>query len=355
MKEAQSVSIEHAMFRDAGFDTIIDVRSPSEFALDHLPGAINLPVLDNQEREVVGTVNARESAFAAKRLGAAKVAARISEILSGPLAGKPHQWKPLIYCWRGGNRSGSLATVMARIGWQTSVLTGGYKAYRRWVINKIDDQAPAINFHVIAGRTGSGKSRILQKISDTGAQVLDLEALANHRGSVLGLLPDQQQPSQKLFESRIAQALDKLDAAQPVYVESESRKIGQVQIPNSLITTMRQAPCIVMDFPVEVRAQFLITDYAHFLTQPAQLLGQLSRLTEMHGREKIESWARLSEAQQWPELVESLLTDHYDPAYDRSMHKNYKRLGQARTVGWNPDSTGFDQVFQQLAEQIIRL
>lgn len=355
MKEAQAISIAQAMDEYDLFDTVIDARSPSEFALDHLPGAINLPVLDDDERALVGTVNAAESAFAAKRLGAAKVSARISAILAGPLADKPHDWKPLVYCWRGGNRSGSLATVLARVGWHTAVLSGGYKAYRRWVIDQIETHSPRLNFRVVAGRTGSGKSRILQHLAAGGGQVLDLEALANHRGSVLGLLPAQSQPSQKQFESRLAAALAGFDPARIVYVESESRKIGKVQVPDALIKSMRRSDCVVVELPVAIRARFLISDYPHFLDNPSTLLDQLRRLLEIHGHAKVDYWANLIESQQWEDLVESLLTDHYDPAYDRSMNKNYRQLSDAPTVSWDSPPDDFDQGFALMARTIMQL
>jgi len=338
MKDASTLDAESAMNALGDFDSIIDVRSPDEFEQDRVPGAINLPVLSNAERELIGTINAQESAFAAKRQGAALVATNIGRLIAEHLADKPPTWKPLVYCWRGGNRSGSLATVLSRIGWRTTVLDGGYRAYRRWVINQIDKLAPATNFHVIAGRTGSGKSRLLQELTEMGAPVLDLEGLANHRGSVLGLLPDDVQPSQKQFESRLAKALAEFGGDGPVYVESESRKIGQVQIPNALITQMRSSLCTVLDFPVPVRAAFLIRHYAHFLQQPEILLKQLRRLHEMHGATRIEAWATMADTGQWNALVTELLDLHYDPAYDRSMKRNYRQLDQASIISW-PDGT----------------
>ncbi len=245
--------------------------------------------------------------------------------------------------------------MLARVGWHTAVLTGGYKAYRRWVIDQIDKLSPCLNFRVIAGRTGSGKSRILQQVAACGAQVLDLEALANHRGSVLGLLPEQSQPSQKQFESRLAAALGRFDPEQVVYVESESRKIGQVQIPDTLIKTMRGSRCVVIDLPVDLRARFLISDYPHFLDDPSHLLDQLRRLLEIHGHAKVDFWAGLIEQEQWDELVASLLTDHYDPAYDRSMNKNYRQLANAPTVIWQSPPDDFDRGFAGMAQTIIRL
>ncbi|MGB7298299.1 MAG: tRNA 2-selenouridine(34) synthase MnmH [Burkholderiaceae bacterium] len=332
MKEPQTVEINAISDLSAEFDDIIDVRSPGEFAIDHLPGAVNFPVLSDAERAQVGTVNAEQSSFDANRLGAALVSGNISRLLSGPLATKSRQWRPLVYCWRGGNRSGSLATVLARIGYRTQVLDGGYRAYRRWVVQNLPILVQGLDLRVIAGRTGSGKSRILDALAERDAQVLDLEALANHRGSVLGLLPGKSQPSQKQFESRLREALAHLDRNKPVYVESESRKIGQVQVPESLITQMRASRCHVVNVPVAARAAFLMHDYDHFVRNPSHLIQQLERLRERYGNEQLTAWAAKANGGEWNSLVEELLTTHYDPSYDRSMARNYQNLGSANQV-----------------------
>ncbi|MGB7183411.1 MAG: tRNA 2-selenouridine(34) synthase MnmH [Burkholderiaceae bacterium] len=332
MKEPQTVEINAISDLSAEFDDIIDVRSPGEFAIDHLPGAVNFPVLSDAERAQVGTVNAEQSSFDANRLGAALVSGNISRLLSGPLATKSRQWRPLVYCWRGGNRSGSLATVLARIGYRTQVLDGGYRAYRRWVVQNLPILVQGLDLRVIAGRTGSGKSRILDALAERDAQVLDLEALANHRGSVLGLLPGTSQPSQKQFESRLRQALAHLDRNKPVYVESESRKIGQVQVPESLITQMRASRCHVVNVPVAARAAFLMHDYDHFVRNPSHLIQQLERLRERYGNEQLTAWAAKANGGEWNSLVEELLTTHYDPSYDRSMARNYQNLSSANQV-----------------------
>lgn len=332
VKEPQTVEINAISDLSAEFDDIIDVRSPGEFAIDHLPGAVNFPVLSDAERAQVGTVNAEQSSFDANRLGAALVSGNISRLLSGPLATKSRQWRPLVYCWRGGNRSGSLATVLARIGYRTQVLDGGYRAYRRWVVQNLPILVQGLDLRVIAGRTGSGKSRILDALAERDAQVLDLEALANHRGSVLGLLPGKSQPSQKQFESRLREALAHLDRNKPVYVESESRKIGQVQVPESLITQMRASRCHVVNVPVAARAAFLMHDYDHFVRNPSHLIQQLERLRERYGNEQLTAWAAKANGGEWNSLVEELLTTHYDPLYDRSMVRNYQNLGSANQV-----------------------
>ncbi|MEZ5661619.1 MAG: tRNA 2-selenouridine(34) synthase MnmH [Burkholderiaceae bacterium] len=308
---------------EQAFDAIIDARSPGEYAIDHVPGAINLPVLDDQQRALVGTINAERSPFEAHRLGAQLVSENIARILAGPLADKPRQWRALVYCWRGGQRSGSLATVLARIGWRIHLLEGGYKAWRRAMLEALRMRIEPLSFIVLAGRTGSGKSRVLERMCAAGAQVLDLEALAEHRGSVLGLPPGVSQPSQKAFESRLWSMVRQFDPARPVWVESESRKIGAVQLPEALIVRMRASPCAVLEVPRSVRAALLIEDYAHLIAQPAELKRLLESLRRLHGNAVLEAWTALIDAGAWADFVERLLADHYDPAYDRSMAKNY--------------------------------
>ena len=209
------------------YDSIIDVRSESEFALDHVPGAINCPVLNDVERVQVGTIYKQNSTFEAKKIGAALVAKNIALHLQQTLADKPRDWKPLIYCWRGGNRSGAMAHILAKIGWPAVQLDGGYREYRRSVLSLLDSAPETLSFRVICGTTGSGKSRLLTSLANEGAQVLDLEQLAAHRGSVLGGIPGEPQPSQKMFESRILQKLQSFNAVRPVYGESEKPKNRQ--------------------------------------------------------------------------------------------------------------------------------
>ncbi len=326
MREAISLPIKAALNDLTRFDTIIDVRSPAEFALDHLPNAINLPVLSDQERHIVGLMHAEINAFEGSRHGAALVSHNIGVHLATSLANKPREWSPLVYCWRGGQRSNSLATVLARVGWRTHVLEGGHQAYRRQIVQELSD--PALmnqSFRVIAGRTGCGKSLVLQELMASGEQVLDLEALAHHKGSVLGDLPDLAQPSQKLFESRLYAALKRFDPKRIVYVESESKKVGRCHIPDALMQQMRAAPTITIQASLDWRIQYLLVDYPHFTKQQSSLFEQIDCLTALHGYEKIAAWKQLATDQQWAEFVGVLLTQHYDPAYDRAITKNFKQ------------------------------
>jgi len=311
------------------FDEIIDVRSPAEFAEDHMPGAVNCPVLSNEERARVGTIYKQESPFAAKKLGAALVARHIAEHIEARFLDKPREWKPLIYCWRGGKRSGAMTHVLRQIGWHACALEGGYKSYRRHVVAELAELPRRFSFRVVTGATGSGKSRLLEALAAQGAQVLDLEALAAHKGSVLGGLPDEAQPSQKMFESRLLAVLQGLTFAEPVYVEAESRKIGQLQVPDALLETMRAGPCLRIEATDAARVRFLIGDYDYFLADPTSLKEKLDCLRELQSGETLAHWNALIDARDWPALVAELLERHYDPLYRRSQGKNYAHFAEA--------------------------
>lgn len=334
----------------SSFDAILDVRSPSEFADDHLPGAINLPVLDDAERARVGTLYKQVSPFEAKRVGAALVASNIARHVEGPLAGRTRGWRPLVYCWRGGKRSGALAHVLREIGWDAKTLEGGYKAYRRHVVESLERLPQRFRFRVVHGATGSGKSRLLAALAEAGAQIVDLEGLAAHRGSVLGALPDRPQPSQKLFESQLLAALVALDPARTVFVEGESRRIGQVQLPGALIETMRAAACLRLEAGLETRVALLLDEYRHFFADRAALEAQLGCLVDLHPRATVEAWKALAARGDWRALVLRLLEEHYDPAYRRSATRNFPRLADAATVTVvDADAESFARLARRLA------
>lgn len=326
------ISCERLLQEPAGFDSLIDVRSESEFADDHLPGAINFPVLHDAERAAIGTLYKQVSPFDARRRGAAMVARNIAGIVEIQLAGKPRDWRALVYCWRGGQRSASLTHVLGRIGWHARQLAGGYRAFRRQVVRDLVDLPGRFTLQVVCGTTGSGKSRLLQHLARAGAQVLDLEQLAQHRGSVLGGMPSQAQPTQKTFETRIWSVLRSLRADAPVYVESESRKVGDLRVPDALIEAMRRSSCVRVDLPLAERVKLLRDEYVHFEQAPQQLEAQLNCLVPLHGRERVEAWKALAAAGKWDEMVERLLTEHYDPAYLRSINRNFALIDGARIV-----------------------
>lgn len=351
MKYPVLLSFAEILPRLDQFDSIIDTRSPAEFAEDHLPGAINCPVLNDEERKRVGTLYKQVNSFAAKKVGAAIVARNIAQHIDTCFADKGHDWKPLVYCWRGGNRSGAMAHILARIGWPAVQLDGGYKAYRRHVNDALAELPLRFSYRVVCGPTGSGKSRLLQAMAAAGAQVLDLEQLAAHRGSVLGNLPSQAQPTQKQFESRIWQTLRLFDPDRVVYVESESKKVGNVRVPDALMETMRASPCIALDLPQAKRVQLLMHEYAHFITDPASLNTQLDCLTHLYGREKITGWQALATGGEIETLVDALLRNHYDPAYLRSIQRNFSQIAQAPTVSLDDISTS---AFASAARDLCR-
>jgi tRNA 2-selenouridine synthase len=316
----------------AEFDEIIDVRTPSEFADDHIPGAINCPVLSDEERITVGTLYKQISPFEARKVGGALVAKNIARHLETVFHDKPRSWKPMVYCWRGGQRSGAMSIILAQVGWMAHKLEGGYKTYRRDVLDQLETLPQRFTFKVVCGPTGSGKSRLLAALVETGHQVLDLEGLARHRGSVLGNLPQQPQPSQKWFDSQLLLALRELDPARPVYVESESKKIGSVALPASLFDAMHAADCLVVETPLEVRVAGLQEDYLHYVNDPEALIAQLQSLHQFHGSEKLQHWSELIRAGDFAAFVAELLTQHYDPTYFRSLTKHYPKLPEAQTL-----------------------
>ncbi len=314
------------------FDSVIDVRSPAEFALDHIPGAISAPVLSDDERARIGTLHKEASAFEAKRAGAALVAANIARHLDTQFQAKPKSWKPLIYCWRGGQRSGGMAEILSRIGWKCAQLDGGYRSYRRHVVQSLHELPPTLDLRIVCGVTGSGKSRLLRALAAVGAQVLDLEDLARHRGSVLGSLPGAAQPSQKMFESLVCSALAGYTPGRALFLEAESKKVGAVQVPDALMLRMRAAPCLRIEMGQTLRIALLKEEYAHYLADGAALATQLDCLVALHGHARIDEWKRLCTAGAWNQLVDRLLTEHYDPAYLRGMARNYAGYGEAETL-----------------------
>ena len=307
----------------ADFDTVIDARSPAEFVDDHLPGAISCPVLDDAERAEVGTLYKQVSPFDARKLGAVLVARNIARHVEQLFADKPRDWRPLVYCWRGGQRSGAFTHVLREIGWKAARLAGGYKTWRAHVIESNEALPARLRFEVIAGPTGSAKSRLLDALAEAGEQVLHLERLAAHKGSVLGDLPGEPQPSQRRFESLLCAAMQGFDPARPVFVESESRRIGRVHLPGALIERMRAAPCHVVDAPAAVRARYLVTDYDYATADTAWLLARLDALRELHSRETLAHWQALVEGRAFNALATELLERHYDPLYRRSQRENF--------------------------------
>lgn len=311
------------------FDEIIDVRSPAEYAEDRIPGAINLPVLDDEQRALIGTLYKQHSPFEARRLGGALVAENIAHHLKTTLADRPKNWRPLLYCWRGGMRSGSFVTWMRLVGWQACQLENGYKTWRQHVIDELAAIPARLDLRVLCGPTGSAKTAVLTALSAQGAQVLDLEGIAAHKGSVLGGLPDQGQPAQKWFETCVQQTISRFDPARPVFVEAESRKIGAIFVPEALIARMRAAPCIEIAATRDARIEYLLRDYAWLGEEPAQLVRKLGYLKGIIDNESLARWQAWASERALPALYAELIDKHYDPLYTRSQNRNFARFDAA--------------------------
>ena len=302
--------------RTLGFDDIIDVRAPAEWAEDHIPGAINLPVLDDDERARVGTIYKQDSPFKARKVGAALVSRNAARHLEGPLADKPGGWRPLVYCWRGGQRSGSFASILSQIGWRVEIIEGGYKSYRRLVVAALYETPVAAPVVVLDGNTGSAKTELLALLATRGVQVIDLEGLANHRGSLFGAMPGGQ-PAQRAFESRLAMALAALDPSRPVVVEAESSKVGNRRLPPELWKAMCAAPRIAVAAPLQARAEYLARAYADMTADPSALCAVIRRLRHQHAGEVIDTWLAQAMAGDHVALAHDLMARHYDPRYEK--------------------------------------
>ena len=317
------------------FSEVIDARSEGEYAEDHLPGAVNWPSLHDDERKIVGTQYKQINAFEAKKQGAAMVARNVASHIEREVMSKPRDWQPLVYCWRGGKRSGSLALILDQIGFKVMLVDGGYKAFRAAMVTELLTVAARFDYRVICGTTGSGKTRLLQALAAQGAQVMDLEALANHRSSVLGMIPGLAQPSQKAFDSRIWAKLKSFDTTKPVYIESESKKVGNVAVPEGLITAMRAGTCIQLDLPEAERVALLMEDYDFFVRDIEFFCDRLGALMEARGKDTVLDWqarARRGASGDVAGVVRELLVNHYDPVYLQSMRRNFVQYDAARVL-----------------------
>lgn len=335
----------------ASFDAVIDARSPGEFALDHIPGAINCPVLNDEERIRVGTLYKQVSPFEARKVGAVLVARNVANHIDTLFAAHPKSWRPLVYCWRGGQRSGSFTHILNEVGWTARRLSGGYKSWRHHVLEELETLPGQFRFRVLAGPTGSGKTKVLEALQALGEQVLNLEALAAHKGSVLGGLPDQVQPSQKMFETQILHTLSGFDPGRPVYVEAESKRIGLLRLPDAVYHGIQQGQWLGLHVPVAARVRFLLQDYAYFVHSPV-LIAQLERLGATCGKAQVDAWKDLIATGRYDALVEDLLVKHYDRYYDRSMQQLKTAEAQGLVLGTDDVSdAGFMALAQRIAQR----
>ena len=335
-------------WQDQNYSMIIDVRSESEFADDHLPGAVSMPVLSDAERAEIGTLYKQVSPFEAKRRGAAIVARNIANHIDSKLADAPKEFAPLVYCWRGGQRSGAMARILSEIGWKVTLVEGGYKTYRKQVLDGLDEVPPTLRLIVLRGRTGTAKTRILRAADRLGAQIIDLEGLAAHRGSLLGPEPGLAQPAQRQFESRLFDVMRRFDPARPVFIEAESNKVGERHIPPTLWQHMRGAQSLQVTAPIEARVAFLVEDYRHVIAEPSRLDPLLGWVTSRIGHDAVATWRDHMERGDWDGFVTCVLQDHYDAAYDRSAaqrgHEDIETLPADRL-----DDNAIDQLAERLA------
>jgi tRNA 2-selenouridine synthase len=323
------ISAAEAMAQLGRFDAILDARSEGEHSEDHLPGALNWPSLNNEERIQVGTLYKQVNPFEAQKVGAAMVAKNIARHIETQVMDKPRSWQPLVYCWRGGKRSHSLALILGQIGFKVHLIEGGYKAFRQEVVQDTPRQAQRLQFQVLCGPTGSGKTRLLQALAQEGAQVLDLEAIARHRSSVLGLIPGTAQPTQKAFDTQVWEALRGFSVERPVYVEAESKKVGNLTVPAELMVAMRASPCFRVDLSLHNRVNLLLEDYAFFTQDRALFADRLERLSALRGKAVVAGWQARIERGEMREVVSELLSGHYDPGYETSTGKNFVHHAQA--------------------------
>lgn len=337
---------------DLPADTVIDARSPSEFAEDHVPGAINLPSLSDAERAEVGTIYVQDDRFKARKIGAAYVARNVAGYLQNVLADKPGGWRPMVYCWRGGQRSNAFATILQQIGWRVRVLDGGYRAYRRLVVQRLYDNTLPIRPVLLDGNTGTAKTRLLALLAERGWQVIDLEGLANHRGSALGGVAGGQ-PGQKLFEGRLAQVLSGMDPARPVVIEAESNKVGQRIVPPALWSAMCAAPTVEISAPLAERARYLARAYSDITATPDHLARQLDLLRHIRGNAQVDEWQGMAEAGEFEALAGALILRHYDPAYTKA--RGRKPRGPEQHVGIAAlDDAGLQRALPDLEEALTR-
>jgi tRNA 2-selenouridine synthase len=296
---------------------IIDARSPGEFAQDHLPGAVNLPVVDDAQHAEVGTRH-RTDPHAAYLIGAQYSFSNLSTHTAALISRFKPEDRFLVYCFRGGKRSALWASNLRLIGFTVDVVPGGWKRYRQWVRESLATLPRRFAYRVLCGPTNCGKTRLLHALAAQGEQVLDLEGLARHRGSLLGDLPGEPQPTQKTFDTRVLDALRRFDPARPVWLEAESRKIGKLLVPEELSAGMRRAPTIHLSAPIAERVRLCREDYAHFAADPRAMVARLAPLKPLVGGDELAAWESLAAAGQVDALFERVMVAYYDPSYARS-------------------------------------
>ena len=297
---------------------VIDVRSPAEYQRGHIPGSINIPLFDDEGRAKVGTVYKTAGKEKAMLTGLELAGPRLPEILSAALQiDQKYQTgrKLRIYCWRGGKRSNSVGWLLANSGFSIKILKGGYKAFRNFVLQQFTKK---YKLKILGGYTGSGKTQILHKMRNAGKQVIDLEALACHRGSAFGAMTGVPQPTQAMFENLLATDLLEIKPENEVWLEDESRLIGKLSIPHELWLQMRSVPVTFVDVSRPDRAAYLANEYKNLTNE--QIIDSLNRIQKRIGGENFKT-ALSALNQNDREKVAHIVLEYYDRAYDFGLQK----------------------------------
>lgn len=346
-----------AFLKTAATALLLDVRSPGEYDHAHMPGAVSLPLFTNEERAIVGTAYKQQSREQAIKIGldlfGPKMRRMVEEVegiydlrfknydLDRPKETVKHNAKIVcLYCWRGGMRSAAVAWLLSLYGFQVCLLQGGYKSFRTWVFEKV---AASYNFNVIGGYTGSGKTGLLYELEQRGEKIIDLEKLASHKGSAFGNIGLPAQPSQEMFENKLALALHSKTHVQnmeeentpvnptnpqicgsnffktpyPIWIEDESQRIGTINLPNAFWQTMRNAPIYFLDIPFEPRLQHLVTEYGTLDT--TQMIDAIRRIAKRLGPMETKNAIRFLEEANTAESFRILL-QYYDKQYRKALH-----------------------------------
>ncbi|HUX96083.1 MAG TPA: tRNA 2-selenouridine(34) synthase MnmH [Bacteroidales bacterium] len=294
--------------------TICDVRSPSEFASGHIPGAVNIPIFSDQERELVGIKYKKEGSIPAIKLGLNLSGPQMSEKLSRALKISTDN-QLLVHCWRGGMRSEAMAWLFSLAGINVNVLDGGYKAYRHFILEKLSEKRKMM---ILGGLTGSSKTHILNRLKKSGCQVIDMEGLANHKGSAFGALGQMPQPSTEHFANILYDAWGKTDPDVPLMLEDESRNIGTVFMPDTLYENMQKAPAIILMMDVKTRMPRLLREYTQFPKEV--LVASVKKISKRLGGDLTREAIKAIESDNFSKAIEITLT-YYDKAYLFGLNK----------------------------------
>jgi len=298
-----------------GENILIDVRSPYEYKNATIPGAINIPIFNDEERKTIGTIYVQESVEKAKRIGIGVASKKLPDIYD-KVANLNKEYDHLIFfCAKGGFRSTSVASLFSSIGINAFKIDGGYKKYRKYINNALPKTVENIKFVVLYGNTGTGKTHILEEIEKMGPDILDLEACANHRGSLLGSVGLGEQNSQKQFESLLYESL-KNRKSNLVFVEGESKRIGKVIIPNYIYNAMNNGIHIKIEANMEYRVNNIMKDYVHETDD--ELISSLNLLRKYMGNRKIDNYIDLINENKYEEVIEELMVKYYDPRYENN-------------------------------------